>query len=286
MHGVGDHVRELVVRGAGVHVVDVAGGEHHQVAALGCVVRRLRRARRTPPGSREPVALVLGIAVVVIVPQADDGRERARGQRRARTAIAIVDCIVCSFRSWMSIVRFVVCVHRQLLLGLGVERVLHRVTDEVEGEHGEEQGHAGEEHVPPGIAEDRRRVGDHLAPAGLVVDADAEEREGGLVEDHLRDQDRGVDDDRRGQVGQDLAEDDARVRGAGGAGGLDELLLAQRERLAADDARHVGPARDRDDEDDHADPGLDQRRRSSPHRLAASWSPGVQAAARPVASSR
>ena len=39
---------------------------------------------------------------------------------------------------------------------------------------------------------------------------------------------------------------------------LDELLLAQRQHLAADDPRHVGPARERDHEDDDAEAGLDQ----------------------------
>ena len=44
----------------------------------------------------------------------------------------------------------------------------------------------------------------------------------------------------------------------GDARRLDELLLAQRERLPADDPRHVGPARERDHEDDHAEARLDQ----------------------------
>ena len=48
------------------------------------------------------------------------------------------------------------------------------------------------------------------------------------------------------------------VGGAQRAGGLDELLLAQREDLAADDARHVGPAGERDDEDHDRQAGLDQ----------------------------
>ena len=42
------------------------------------------------------------------------------------------------------------------------------------------------------------------------------------------------------------------------AGGLDELLLAQRQHLAADDARDVGPVDDRDDHDHDRQPGLDQ----------------------------
>ena len=67
-----------------------------------------------------------------------------------------------------------------------------------------------------------------------------------------------------------------------GARGLDELLLAQRERLAADDPRHVGPAGDRDDEDDDAEARLDQAAEAP----APAPAPSVQAAASPVASSR
>ena len=52
-------------------------------------------------------------------------------------------------------------------------------------------------------------VGDHLAPAGRRrADADAEEGEGRLEQDVERDLQARVDDDRRRQVGQDLAEHD------------------------------------------------------------------------------
>ena len=60
------------------------------------------------------------------------------------------------------------------------------------------------------------------------------------------DQQRRVDDDRRDEVGQDLAEHDARVRRAERAGGLDELALAQRQHEPAHDARDVGPVGERD----------------------------------------
>ena len=42
------------------------------------------------------------------------------------------------------------------------------------------------------------------------------------------------------------------------AGGLDELLLAQRQHLAAHDPRDVGPVDDRDDHDHHREARLDQ----------------------------
>src|SRR2546430_17526734 len=110
---------------------------------------------------------------------------------------------------------------RSSLLRPWIERVLHGIANEVEGEHGQERRQAREEHVPPSLREDGGGIGDQLAPAsGWRLNADAEERERGLVEDHLRDEDRGVDDDRCDQVRQQLLEDDPRVRGPNRAGRL------------------------------------------------------------------
>ena len=51
------------------------------------------------------------------------------------------------------------------------------------------------------------------------------------------------------QVGQQLAEHDPQRAGALGDRGLDELLLAQRQHLAADRSRHVGHVDEADDQD-------------------------------------
>src|SRR5215217_9134511 len=57
-----------------------------------------------------------------------------------------------------------------------VEGVLQAVAQQVEGQDRDQQGQAGEEHVPPRGVEDRRGVGDHRAPAGVgLLDAHAEE---------------------------------------------------------------------------------------------------------------
>ena len=77
----------------------------------------------------------------------------------------------------------------------------------------------------------------------------AEERESGLEQDVARDDERGVDDDRRGHVREDLPEDDAPVRGSQRARGFHELLLADRQHLAANDAGDVGPPEQPDDQD-------------------------------------
>src|SRR3954471_1827824 len=111
---------------------------------------------------------------------------------------------------------------------LRVERVLHAVADQVERQHGEQQRHAREEQEPPGDVEDRRRLREHLAPRWLRgLDTHAEEGERRLEQDVRRDEQRGVDDDRGHEVGEDLAEHDPPVRGPEGPRSLDELLLTE-----------------------------------------------------------
>src|ERR1035441_1141846 len=95
--------------------------------------------------------------------------------------------------------------------GPWVQSVLQSVAEQVEREHGQQQGKAREGHLPPSGVEDRRRRGDHLAPAGgRRTDADAEERQRSLQQDVQRDKQRRVDDHRSHQVRQDLAEHYAR----------------------------------------------------------------------------
>src|SRR6185369_7654419 len=137
--------------------------------------------------------------------------------------------------------------------GLWIERVAQAVAEDVEGEHGDEDRHARPEH------EVRHRVvvhgvREHAAPRrGRRADADAEEGQRRLEEDVRRDQQRRVDQDRREQVWQHLAEDDARRAGAQAAGRVDELTLAQRQCLTAHDAGDVAPVEEADDEDQRCD---------------------------------
>src|SRR5262245_58343064 len=140
-----------------------------------------------------------------------------------------------------------------------IKGIANPVAEQVEGEHGGEKREAGEQEEPPGGGEDRRRLGDHLAPARLGrVDPDAEVGEGRLQQDVLRDDQCRVDDDRSDEVREDLAEEDREVARPGGAGSLDELLLAERDDLPADDPADVRPVDD-DDRDSHRrQPRLDQ----------------------------
>src|ERR671930_104039 len=145
-----------------------------------------------------------------------------------------------------------------------VEGVADPVAEQVERENGEQERGAGEGEEPPGAAEDRGRLRDHLAPARLRrIDADAEKRERRLEQDVLRDHQRRVDDDRRDEVRQDLAEQDRSIARAGSSGCLDELLLAQGEDLTADDAADVGPVDDDDRDDDGGEPGLHRPARAA-----------------------
>ena len=83
---------------------------------------------------------------------------------------------------------------------------------------------------------------DHSSPRGHGrLDADAEEAETCLEEYGAGEIGGGDDDDGARDVGQDVAEDDARGAIAEGAGGLDILFLLDAEHLAAHHARDIDP---------------------------------------------
>src|SRR5262249_19500707 len=129
--------------------------------------------------------------------------------------------------------------------GSRVECVAYAVAQEVESEHRQEQRDPWEREEPPGGVEDRRRLGEHLAPARLRrADADTEIRQRRLEQNVLRDHERRVDDDRSDEVREDLAEEDCPVPGATRPRRFHELLLPDREHLPADDAADVCPAGD------------------------------------------
>src|SRR4051794_12672744 len=125
---------------------------------------------------------------------------------------------------------------------LRIEGVTQPIAEQVESQHCDEDGHAREEHEVPDRVEPGR-FREHAAPAGRRrADAHAEERQRRLEQDVRRDQQGGVDQDRRDQVRQDLLEDDVRPPRADAAGGVDEVALAQRQALTADDPADVRPA--------------------------------------------
>src|SRR5215212_3381342 len=115
-----------------------------------------------------------------------------------------------------------------------VERVAEAVAEDVEREDGEHDREAGRERQP-------RRRGDPLLPRRdqrpprrvRRLHAGAEERESGLGEDVVRDDQREEHEHARRDVREDLGEHDPRCARALSDRGLYELLLAQREDLAA-----------------------------------------------------
>src|SRR3954453_595632 len=138
--------------------------------------------------------------------------------------------------------------------GPGVEGVAQAVTEEVEGEHGEEDGQSGRHHEPRVDLVPAGGGAEHAAPRrGGRLDADAEERQGGLEEDVRRDEEGRVDEDRREEVRQHLPAQDVAAPGAQAASGVDELAFTQRQGLASDDPADVGPAEEADDEHQDAD---------------------------------
>src|SRR5579875_2156684 len=139
----------------------------------------------------------------------------------------------------------------------GVESVAEPVAEEVEGHHGYEDRQPGDDHVHrvDRVEPLAHRGREHLPPArGWRDQADAQVVERGLEQDIRRDQQRGVDQDRADQVRQQLAEQDVGPARAEAAGGVDELALAQRQRLAPDDPAHVRPGEEPDDEDQQYHP--------------------------------
>src|SRR5438128_2579720 len=131
-----------------------------------------------------------------------------------------------------------------------IEHIAQRVAEHVEPEDGQRDRHPGP-HGHPRRAEHVRaaRAREHRAPRREGRrHAETEERERRLRQDCGAEPDRRQDDDRRHDVGQDVAGDDARVAAAERAGRLDVRRLGHRDRGAADHARV-----DRGDEDGERD---------------------------------
>ena len=172
VHRVHDPDRVRVVRLAGIHVVHVAAGQDGQLAALLALRRVLhvveRRAgeellgdvlRRPPPES-----LWAGVPESLL---SSSSPPHALTPKRATSAasaskvfhkdldmdyvLSLMSTAESARRSWPS-------------LPARVEGVLEPVAHEVEGQHGEEERDAREEHEPPGIGEQVGGVGDHPAP--------------------------------------------------------------------------------------------------------------------------
>src|SRR5918994_266797 len=134
------------------------------------------------------------------------------------------------------------------------------VADEVEGQHGHDDDQAGNEKPRcqrQGL--DVLRLLQQHAPADRRwPDAEAEEGERGLVDDHHRDGERACSNDVAEERRHHVAQDDAHARAAGETRRQHEILLAQGEEAAAHLAAQGRPA---DQGQDHGDSEEDLDRR-------------------------
>src|SRR5215210_3875155 len=134
-------------------------------------------------------------------------------------------------------------------LGPRVEGVTQAVAEHVQREHREHDRDTRDDREPGCGDDPRLAVGDQRPPGRVRrLYSGAEEREAGLGEDVVRDDQREEDEQGRGDVRQELAEHDPRRAGSLSSRRLDELLLTEREDLAAERTPDVGNENVRDDE--------------------------------------
>ena len=90
----------------------------------------------------------------------------------------------------------------------GIDGVAQGVAEQVGGEHGDHDGEAGKDAGPGRGHQHRLGVEDHAAPGGSRrLDAEAEEGEPGLEQDHVTHAERRRDQQRTERVGQQVPED-------------------------------------------------------------------------------
>src|SRR5207302_4950066 len=133
----------------------------------------------------------------------------------------------------------------------GIELIAQPVADQVDPEDQEEDGESRKKREPPAGCDVVAPLVQHGAPARRRRrDAQPEEAQRGLGDDRARHREGRDDGDGREHVGQDVAPEEIAVGRAERAGGLDELSLAQRERLAPHDSRVGNPTGHAEHEND------------------------------------
>ena len=152
----------------------------------------------------------------------------------------------------------------------GVEVVAEGVADEVETQYCQHDGERGKQYKVRGVEQVGAAVVEHGSPTGGGGrDAESEKTHGGLGEDGSGHADRGLNDDRLNDVGKNVADDDAQIAGAEGAGGFDEFAFAGGEDLSADEAGIAHPTAERKREHEIKDSGAaegDERNRQQDSR--------------------
>src|SRR5215213_10314726 len=121
-------------------------------------------------------------------------------------------------------------IEREKLPQARVEGIAEAVTEEVEGQHGDENGDPGEEAEPRRVSQVLAARGEHHAPVGIWrLRAKPNETEPGGVNNRLPNGKRGEDDDRCPGVRQHVTDEDSAGRLAHCPRGLNVLLLLDGE---------------------------------------------------------
>src|SRR5205085_3382553 len=113
------------------------------------------------------------------------------------------------------------------LAELRVPGVTERVAEQVEREHGQADREAGEDREPRRLLHERAaRAAQHESPRRRGrLRPDTEEAQRGLDEDRVAEPDRRDDEDGRGDIRQDVGQQNARLLAADGFGGFDVAVL-------------------------------------------------------------
>src|SRR5262249_6029360 len=123
-----------------------------------------------------------------------------------------------------------------------------------EGQDGEREGTGGPQQRVRGVADVGGGGGDVDAPGDAGrLQADAEVRQGRLQRDIGAERDGRHDDHGGHGVGRDVPQQDPRVGGAEGGGGLHVAVLLGGDHRAAGDPADLGPAEQHHEPDDRPD---------------------------------
>src|SRR5580765_3519435 len=122
---------------------------------------------------------------------------------------------------------------------LRIPRVPKRITEEVEAQDGQADRQAGKDREPRRLLHERAPgAREHQTPRRRRrLSADPEEGERRLDQDRVAEPDRRDDQNGRGHVGQDVAQDDPRMATAHGLGRFHVPVLLRGEHRASHDAR-------------------------------------------------
>ncbi len=108
-------------------------------------------------------------------------------------------------------------------VALGIEEVAEAVAEEVEAEEGDGEEAGGEDQHPRVSLHPLSAFVEEDAPGAVWgLDAESEEAEDGLEENHGGDCERRVDDDRRKGVGENVSEENRAVAESERAGCVDK----------------------------------------------------------------